>query len=183
MLVAASLLILTACAGTQSPSPEPAVVDHPMHTPILVSMMMMEQEAHALQDSAIMRMVRAGVDEWNKGNLDAFLALYDSGAEFVRHDEYVDARDAVRQIHSARQIGDGEGRARLSMRLVTTQTMADDARRLVIAWTATDAAGHQETWTTLPTFRFTPGVGWQIIHERLLPDDEPRDAASPTPGD
>jgi hypothetical protein len=151
--------------------------DHPMHTPLLVATIMMEQEANALKDSAIVHTMRAGVDEWNQGNLDAFLALYDSEATYMADSGPVDARDAIRQIHTTRRIGGGDAQARLSIRLVRTETVADDARRLVIAWTATDAAGRQETWTSSPTLRFTPDVGWRIIREQPLPDDQQRGAA------
>ncbi|HEX6368676.1 MAG TPA: nuclear transport factor 2 family protein [Longimicrobium sp.] len=162
-----ALLALTACAGNQSPASEPAVVDHPMHTPILVTMMRLEEEAHALQDSAIIRMVRERVDEWNQGNLDAFLAMYVPEAEYVVGSRYLNARDAVRRIHTARWFGDGgTGRPRLSVRLLRSETAGDAARRLETSWTVTDHTGSQETWTSSLAFRLLPEAGWHVIQER-----------------
>jgi hypothetical protein len=166
-LIGAALLALSACAGNQSPASEPAIVDHPMHVPIMVTMMRMDREAAALQDSAIIRMVRERVDEWNQGNLDAFLAMYDTGAAYVVGSGYVNARDAIRRIHTARWFGDGDtARAGLSIHLLRSEDAGDAARRLEISWTATDRTGGQETWTSSVAFRFLPETGWRVIHER-----------------
>ncbi|HYR06485.1 MAG TPA: hypothetical protein VEQ60_01875, partial [Longimicrobium sp.] len=122
-LVGAALLVLTACSGAKTPPDSPGVVDHPMHTPILVSTMMREREADALHDSAIIRVVRERVDEWNQGNLDAFLAMYDSEAAYVAGNAYLKARDAIRQIHTARWFAvGGAPRSRLSFQLLRTET-------------------------------------------------------------
>jgi uncharacterized lipoprotein YajG len=79
--ISAALLVLAGCTGARTPpesSPErTGIVDHPVHTPSVVSTMMRDREVDALQDSAIIRVARARVDEWNQGNLDAFLAMYD----------------------------------------------------------------------------------------------------------
>lgn len=171
-LAGAALLAVAACAGKPSPASEPAIVDHPMHTPILVTMMRLEQEAHALQDSAIIRMVRERVDEWNQGDLDAFLAMYDDEAAYVVGSGYMDARAAVRRIHTARWFGDGDtARARLSVHLLRSETSGDAARRLEVSWTVTDPSGGQETWTSSLGFRFLPETGWRIIHERSSLDE------------
>lgn len=138
-----------------------------MHVPIMVSTMMMEREAEALRDSAIIRMVRERVDEWNQGNLDAFLAMYDTEAAYVVGSGYVNARDAIRRIHTTRWFGGGDtARARLSVRLLRSETAGDAARRLEISWTATDHTGGQETWTSSLAFRFLPETGWRVVHER-----------------
>lgn len=165
--IGAVLLALTGCGGKRSPASEPAVVDHPMHVPIMVSTMMMEREAEALRDSAIIRMVRERVDEWNQGNLDAFLAMYDTEAAYVVGSGYVNARDAIRRIHTARWFGNGDtARARLSIQLLRRETAGDAAPRFEISWTATDGTGSQETWTSSLTFRPLPEGGWRVIHER-----------------
>jgi hypothetical protein len=165
--LAGAVLVLAACAGNQSPASEPAIVDHPMHVPIMVSTMMMEREAAALQDSAIIRTVRERVDEWNQGDLDAFLAMYDTGAAYVVGSGYVNARDAIRRIHTARWFGDGDtARARLSVRLLRSEDAGEAARRLEISWTATDRTGSQETWTSSVAFRYLPETGWRVILER-----------------
>lgn len=166
-LIGAVLLALAACAGKRSPASEPAVVDHPMHVPIMVSMMMMEREAEALRDSAIIRMVRERVDEWNRGNLDAFLAMYDPKAAYVAGSAYLNARDAIRRIHTARWFGNGDSaRARLSIQLLGRESAGDAAPRFEISWTAVDGTGSQETWTSSLTFRPLPEGGWRVIHER-----------------
>lgn len=142
------------------------MVDHPMHTPVLVSTMMRDREAHARQDSAIIGVVRERVDEWNQGNLDAFLAMYDPGAEYVVGSRYLNARDAIRRIHMARWFGGGDtARGRLSARLLGSEDVGNSARRLAISWTVTDGAGGQETWSSSLLFRSLPEGGWRVIHE------------------
>jgi hypothetical protein len=159
-LAGAALLALAACAGRQSPASEPAIVDHPMHTPILVSTMMLEREAYALRDAAIIQMVRERVDEWNQGDVDAFLSMYDPEAEYVAGSAYMNARDAIRRIHTARWSGGGDtARPRLSLQLLRAGTAGDNAPRFEISWTATDRTGSQETWTSSLTFRPLPGGG------------------------
>jgi hypothetical protein len=162
-----AVLLLAGCAGARkSSSPEPMMVDHPMHTPTLVTMMRMGEEAQARHDTAIVHEVRARVDEWNQGNLDAFLAMYVPEAEYVVGSRYLNARDAIRGIHTARWFGGGgTARARLSADLRKSETSGDLARRVEIFWTATDGAGRQETWTSSLNFRFLPGTGWRVIHE------------------
>jgi ketosteroid isomerase-like protein len=161
------VLLLAACTGARKPSsPEPMIVDHPIHTSSVVSTMMREREADALQDSAIIRVVRARVDEWNHGNLDAFLAMYDPGAEYVVGSRYLNARDAIRRIHTARWFRGGDtARARLSANLLGTGTAGDGARRVQISWTVTNGAGGEETWTSSLLFRSLPEGGWRVIHE------------------
>ena len=172
VLASAALLLLAACAGTRSPASEPAIDDHPMHTPILVTMMMMEREANALQDSAIMRTVRARVDDWNQGNFEGFLALYDEEAAYVQGNGYSDARQAVRRVHSERWFKDGGSpSARLSTRLVRTQTVGDSRRRAILVWTAMDADGREETWSSELTFQFFPGSDWRVVNEAPPPPE------------
>jgi hypothetical protein len=165
--LAGAVLALAACAGNRSPASEPSIVDHPMHIPIMVSTMMMEREAEALRDSALIRMVRQRVDEWNRGNLDAFLEMYDPEAAYVAGSAYMNARDAIRQIHTARWFSNGDtARARLSIQLLRRETAGDADPRFEISWTATDRTGRQETWTSSLAFRPLPGGGWRVIHER-----------------
>ena len=163
-----ALLLLAGCAGARrsSSSPEPSVVDHPMHTPMIVSGMMRDQQARAMQDSAIMRVVSTRVDEWNRGSLEGFLALYDQEAELVHDTGFSPAREAVRRMHTERWFRNGGPSARLSARLVRAERAGDQMRRLIVAWTATDAAtGREEAWTSELTFRFFPGSGWRVMRE------------------
>ena len=162
-----AVLLLAACAGARKSSPpEPMMVDHPMHTPTLVTMMRMEQEVGAVHDSAIVHEVRGRVDEWNRGNLDAFLAMYVPEAEYVVDTRYLNAREAVRRIHTARWSGDGRtARARLSADLRGSEMAGDLARRVEISWTVTDAAGRPEIWTSSLLFRYLQGTGWRVTHE------------------
>lgn len=126
----------------------------------------MDEEVRVFQDSAIIHELRARVDEWNQGNLDAFLAMYLPEAEYVIGSRYLNARDAVRRIHTARWFGDGDtARARLSADLLKSQTSGDFARRVEISWTATDGAGRPETWTSSLNFRFLRETGWRVVHE------------------
>jgi hypothetical protein len=79
---------------------------------------------------------------------------------------YLNARDAIRQIHTPRWFGGGDtGRARLSIRLLGSEDAGNSARRLEISWTVTDGAGGQETWTSSLLFRSLPQGGWRVIHE------------------
>jgi ketosteroid isomerase-like protein len=168
------VLLLAGCAGARkSRSPEPMMVDHPMHTPLLVSGMMMDREVRAMQDSAIMRVVRARMDDWNQGNLEGFLAMYDEQAAYVHENGYSDARQAVRRIHTERWFRDGGGpSARLSARLVRTQRVGDARRRAILVWTATDSAtGRGETWSSELTFQFFRGSDWRIVHEAPPPPE------------
>lgn len=168
-----AVLLLAGCAGARkSSSPEPMMVDHPMHVPDLVTMMTLRREADAMQDSAIMRVVRAHVDEWNRGNLEGFLAMYDEEAAYVQGSGYSDARQAVRRIHTGRWFkGGGTPSARLSARLERAQRVGDTRRRAVLVWTATDADGREETWRSEVTFQFFPGSDWRVVHEAPPPPE------------
>lgn len=164
-----ALLFLAGCAGARKSSPPPGsmMVDHPMHTPTLVSMRMLDEQARAMQDSAIMQVVRARVDDWNRGDLDAFLAMYDEDAGYVQGTGFSRGREAVRRAHAERWFRDGgTPNARLSASLVRTQTLGAQMRLLVLAWTATDATtGRQEAWTSEVTFLQSPGRHWRATHE------------------
>jgi hypothetical protein len=168
-----ALLLLAGCAGARkSPPPEPMVVDHSMHTPTIVTRMTMDREMAARLDSAIMHVVRARVDAWNRGDLEGFLAMYDEEAEYVQGNGYLDAREAVRRIHAERWFRNGgTPSARLSARMARSQTVGDVRRRVILVWTATDANGHEETWRSELTFQLFPGQHWRAVHEAPPPPE------------
>lgn len=172
-----ALLLLTGCVSARrsstSPAPEPVFDDHRVQPTHLATWMIHQAQARAMADSAIMRLIRAHVDEWNQGNLEGFLALYDREAAYVRGSGFSDAREAVRRIHTERWFRDGGGpSARLSARLLRTETLTDEGTRLLIlAWTAIDVAtGREQTWISELTFRAFPDSDWRIIHEEPSPE-------------
>jgi hypothetical protein len=168
-----ALLLVAGCAGgRKSPPPEPMMVDHPVHTPTIVTRMTLDREVAARLDSAIMHVVRARVDEWNRGNLEGFLAMYDEEAEYVQGNGYSDAREAVRRTHAERWFRDGgTPSARLSARMARSQTVGPSRRRAILVWTATDANGHEETWRSELTFQLFPGSVWRAVHEAPPPPE------------
>lgn len=137
-----ALLLATASARPQSPAPEAAERD------------------------AILAVLNASAAEWNKGNLDGYMAVYwnspdltfSSGANTTRG--YQAALDRYKRNYQA----PGREMGQLDYRDVRVDILCADTAFVRGFWHLTQSAGKEPHGVFTLLLRKLPG-GWKIVHD------------------
>lgn len=114
-------------------------------------------------EDAVRATLAAQVDAWNRGDLDAFCALYTEDCVYVAASGAVRGRDALRDGYRARY-GDGGGLGVLSVD-VTDVDCRGDVATVVVAWSLRAAATHGGR--ALLVLARTPD-GWRVARDATV---------------
>lgn len=150
-------LILLAAAATAAPSPKAEdVTSIPPLAPV--------QQVYDAID--------AQVAAWNRGDLDAFCAVYSEDALFVAPSGLTRGRAAVRERYGKKYGADKGGMGTLSIEAVEARAFPADpsAKSVSVAakWTLVWPGKPNATGHTLIVFRLRDGGGWELVQDASM---------------